>query len=111
LPRKNDQAPPLHLYWLGSERTTSPWPCAGHGERALGVFGMACSHAPGAWYNGAWFRYVDASVYVTLCGSKGSSLAIPWYGNAKAMLVISSTTSKRGVGASWQLTAVVGWTG
>jgi hypothetical protein len=111
LPRRNDLAPPLHLYWLGSERMTSPWPRAGHGERALGMFAVACSRAPSARYRGAWFRYVGASMYVTLRGSKGSALVIPWYGKAEAMPVISTTASKRGVGASWQLTAVVGWIG
>jgi hypothetical protein len=75
------------------------------------VFVVACSHTPGTRYHDAWFRYVGASVYVTLRGSKGSALAIPWYGNVEAMPVISTAASKGALGASWQLTVVVGWTG
>jgi hypothetical protein len=35
LPRRIDLAPSLLLYRLDLEGTTSPWPCAGHGEHAL----------------------------------------------------------------------------
>jgi hypothetical protein len=68
-PRQNDLAPPFLLYRLDSEETTSLWPRAGHGKRALDVLAVACARAPGVQYRGAWFRYVSVGVYMTLCAS------------------------------------------
>jgi hypothetical protein len=102
-PRQNDLAPPFLLYRLDSEGSTSPWPRAGHGERALDVLAVACPRAPGARYHGAWFWYVSVSVYMTLCASSLFLYCLAYQERDFAMAGCGHGDCARCGGASWAI--------